>query len=131
MLAIFRRLYLTAMIAFMPAQASADFFANYASWRDAPELVREGYVMGIYDRSTKLWSGDAGEKAVAIGIQICAKKLDLNSSMMAEAVDQHYKTNTARWSEGPFFIFHDVITRGACLSFVNAERMRLGLDPWK
>ncbi|MCZ4273220.1 hypothetical protein [Maritalea porphyrae] len=130
MFAILKKAFLAAIIVLFPHQASADFLNSYARWKGAHPLVQQGYVMGIYDRTLKVWSNEEGEKAVAVGVSKCVKDLEINSVMMSEAVDYYYKTNTSRWSEGAFYIFHDAIVRGVCLQFVNEQRSLRGLDPW-
>ena len=127
----FSRVVTTALLVLAASNALADFIPNYSAWKDMPDNVRHGYVMGIYDRSTKVWSSDPTEKALVFGISRCAKDLKIDSTMIVNAINKHYLNDTTTWSKGGFEAFHDTIARGACLDHINQERSLLNLDQWK
>ncbi|WP_143147457.1 hypothetical protein [Rhizobium tibeticum] len=117
---------------FVPSAAHAIFVTNYASWKKFQPAMQEAYLVGVMDGWTR--TSTPGEppwmKAQRTGINKCLKEQEINSTMLVDLVDSHYRTYTADWRLSPALVVKDVVMR-TCLADVNSEREKAGFSPWE
>ncbi len=113
------------------AKADAGYKSNYSDWRQTSPDVRGQYAMGLLDGQLLPSGGDNSAIARSVGLNECAFALELTGPIIAEAITKHYEDHTDMWGLPPIVVFQKVIVLGSCLSHINTERAKYGLEPWK
>lgn len=112
--------------------AHANFIGNYASWKKVEQPLQEAYLIGVMDSWTR--TSTQGEPAwfqvQRIGLNKCMREQRIDSGMLRDLVDTHYKTYPADWRLSPAAVLKDSMVE-ACLADVNSERAKAGLSAWE
>ena len=112
-----------------PFASFAQSLLNYSDWRELEQSNKIFYVIGIYDKIEFVGDGN-DEVAFALGVGHCVKEIQLNPSMLVQAIDNYYEDDTSTWDSPPIIALHQSIFRGPCLRFINEERAKRGLSLW-
>lgn len=128
------RLFIVSLLAVVTwsTLANAGFVANYSKWKEMSRQTKDGYVQGMWDQLSVMLPMDADGQALALGASECSLAISLKSGMLVDAVDGYYEKNPKTWAEPPgVALYRSMVYLGPCLSYVNAEREKRGLQPIK
>ncbi len=128
------RLFIMSLLSVITCGAHADagFVANYSKWKEMSRQTKDGYVQGMWDQLSVMLPMDADGQALALGAGECSLAISLKSGMLVDAVDGYYEKNPKTWAEPPgVALYRSMVYLGPCLSYVNAQRAKLGLTEIK
>lgn len=110
----------------------AGFKDNFAQWNELDSYAKSMYVQGAFDRMTGFSFLGEPEWAIAVrdAFTKCGLDLKLNARMLNEAVTKHYQDNPDDWGVPPHYVLDTVVTR-VCHKYINDERSKYNLEPWK
>ncbi|MDM9621124.1 hypothetical protein [Rhizobium sp. S96] len=105
---------------------------NYSDWQRSEPYAQAMYIQGMYDelQASRMLGEDSWVTARRDGIANCFQTQRLTAGMLTDAITKHYQNNVDDWTIAPTMVFAEV-TRRICLSYVNEERAKIGLAPWK
>lgn len=112
--------------------SKAGFRDNFSQWSELDSYAKSMYVQGVFDRMTGYSTFDEAVwfAAQRKALTSCALDLKLNAKMLHEAVTKHYQDHPDDWGISPHFVLGTVVDR-VCLRYINEERSKVSLDPWK
>lgn len=115
----------------VPARADGGFMETYEDWIAAPAETRRGYVQGIWDHETTFIAGNEDwQKAQNQGIRACRQRDGISADALVAGVNGIYEGNREIRIHPVAFVVSGVI-QSLCLADINAERARVGLEPWE
>lgn len=116
----------------VPTAASANYLQNYAAWKEVPLIEQAAYLAGVMDGWSR--TSTPGEPpwmaSQRTGINKCVREQKINSTMLVDLVNEHYRTTTADWRVPPALIVKHALM-GLCLADVNGELAKAGYAPWE
>ncbi|ACI57493.1 hypothetical protein Rleg2_4232 [Rhizobium leguminosarum bv. trifolii WSM2304] len=112
--------------------ARADYKSNYSDWNQADQNSRFAYIQGLMDyMSNDMALGEPNwTTARRAGLMTCASELKVTPSMLETAISHHYATYATDWRFPPAVVF-DRVMNVVCFDYINVERAKAGLPPWK
>ena len=110
--------------------AMAKFVNNFEEWQERTLELQAQYAMGLFDGQLVPNETDNNDVADANGLDACALKLKLTGTFVAGAITGYYKAHPEVQSRSAMSVFRNQIEGILCATYINAERIKFGLEPW-
>ena len=92
-----------AMGLFASGGASGGYIANKADWDSLSANSKAVYAMAMADQYTIVFTSDTDEEVHRKQmITTCLSKGNINTGMLADAIDAQYNSNQGSWPHPPY-----------------------------